>query len=121
MYSIQIYTAPKVKHRLYFCLNTFQTTVKIFYLHENSLSVVKICRNIQMKNTYDIWILLRNHGFSRLIKTSCHRKEIFLESYTIVIIYSCTQSCNENKLIHMCFLLNSRSHTEGSSMIVSLR
>ena len=32
-------------------------------------------------------------------------------SHKIVNLYSCKQSCKENKLTPMCFLLNSRSHT----------
>ena len=70
-----------------------------------------------------IRIVIQNHEFRDLSKLHAITLESSISnlqhletncvplSDKIVNLYSCAQSCNENKLTPMCFLLNSRSHS----------
>ena len=119
----------------FFCWNNFRTSVKKFYLTWKSFIVLwssTLVFKWKSKNTCNIRILLQNHEFSWLIKASCYRPEIFKElpptsptnfvpfSSKFLNIYSWTQSCNENKMTNMCFLLNSPFIIWQNSMTVSL-
>ena len=122
-----IYTwRQKLSTTYIFAETIFKLPWRNLIQHEKSLSIVKLCINISIKIKKMHVIFGFCHkimGFrdlSTLLAIALessrsnpkHLETNFVPfSYKIVNIYSYSQSCNENKLTPMCFLLNSRSHT----------
>ena len=101
---------------------------------EKSLSVVKLCINIQARFLVHVIVGCCCKAMSFIDLSKLHATALkssksnpqHLEtcsvpfSHKMINIYSCTQSCNENKLTLMRFFLNSPSDTLANCMIVSL-
>ena len=123
---LHVYKASKVKHHLYICYHNFQTTVKKFYrtwkificcetrhkyLNKNLKIhlIFQFCYKIMSFRDLSTLLLiaLKSSG-----SNPQHIETNFVPfSYKIFNINLCTQSCNENNLTPMCFLLNSQSHS----------
>ena len=127
--------ASKFKHHLYFCWNNVQSIVKNFIEHGKSLSVVKLCIDIKMEiQKYMCYQDLVTKSvsfrdFSKLHAIALKSSRSYPQhleinwvpfSHKIFFIYSCTQSCNGNKVTPCASCWTYHYKLRQNGMIVSL-